>query len=178
MGIAFYVRSAGDPQLAQEPLRRAVRSLDPDAGVSDSMPLLDYVSAAVFTDKLAATMLAVLGSVALLLAALGLYGVMAYAVVERRHEIGVRIALGAQPGDVVRLVVGQGMALTLIGLGAGVVAAIAVTRLVAAALVQVSATDPAVFVVSLLFLAAVAAFASYLPARLAAGIDPNQVLRS
>ena len=178
MPICFYVRTAGNPLLAADPLRRAVHSLDPDAGVLDSMPLVEFFGAALFTDKLAAAMLAVLGAVALLLAALGLYGVMAYAVAERRHEIGIRVALGARPGDVVAMVVKQGMALTLVGLAAGVVAAFAVTRLAAAALVQVSATDPLVFAGSLVFLAAVAALASYLPARLAAGIDPNQTLRA
>ena len=177
MGISFYVRTAGDPQQAVEPLRRVVRSLDPDAGVFDSMPMAEYINAALFTEKLAATMLAVLGAVALLLAALGLYGVMAYSV-ERRHEIGIRIALGARPGDVVGMVVKQGMALTLIGLALGLLGAIAITRLVAAALVEVSATDPLVFAGAILFLAAVAALASYVPARLAAGIDPNQALRS
>ena len=178
MGIRLYARTAGDPLQAVEPVRRAVRSLDPDAGVFDSMPMAENINAALFTEKLAATMLSVLGVVALLLAALGLYGVMAYAVAERRHEIGIRIALGARPGDVVRMVVKQGMELTLIGLAVGMVAALAVTRVVAAALVEVSATDPLVFAGALLFLAAVAALASYLPARLAAGIDPNQALRS
>jgi len=178
MGISLYVRSAGDPEQAVEPLRRAVRSLDPDAGVFDSMPMADYINAALFTERLAATMLAVLGGVALLLAALGLYGVMAYAVAERRREIGIRIALGARPGDVVGMVVRQGMALALIGLAAGAVASLAVTRVVAAALVHVSATDPLVFAGALVFLALVAAAASYLPARFAAGIDPNQALRT
>ena len=178
MGIRLYVHTAGDPLEAVEPVRRAVRSLDPDAGVFDSMPMTENINAALFTEKLAATMLAVLGGVALLLAALGLYGVMAYAVAERRHEIGIRIALGARPGDVVGMIVKQGLALTLIGLAAGTVAAIAVTRVIASALVEVSATDPLVFLGALLFLTAVAALASYLPARLAAGIDPNQALRS
>jgi len=178
MGISFYVRTVGDPQQAAEPVRRAVRSLDPDAGVFDSMPMTEYIGAALFTDKLAATMLTALGAVALLLAALGLYGVMAYAVAERRHEIGIRIALGARPGDVVGMVVKQGMTLTIVGLAAGLLGAVAITRLVAAALVQVSATDPLVFAGALLFLAAVAALASYLPARLASRIDPNQALRA
>jgi predicted permease len=178
MSIHLYARTAGDPRQAVEPLRRAVHSLDPDAGVFDSMPMAENINAALFAERLAATMLAVMGVVALLLAALGLYGVMAYAVAERRHEIGIRIALGARPGDVVGMVVKQGMALTLVGLAIGTVAAIAVTRLAAAALVGVSATDPLVFSGGLLFLAAVAALASYLPARLAAGIDPNQALRS
>jgi len=178
MGIRLYVRTAGDPLQAVEPVRRAVRSLDPEAGAPDSVPMTENVNTALFIQRVAALMLSVLGAVALLLAALGLYGVMAYAVAERRHEIGIRIALGARPGDVVAMVVKQGMALTLIGLAAGTVAAVAVTRLAAAALVQVSATDPLVFAGALLFLAAVAALASYLPARLAAGIDPNQTLRS
>ncbi|MGO9227603.1 MAG: ABC transporter permease [Bryobacteraceae bacterium] len=178
MGIRLYVRTAGDPLLAIEPVRRAVRSLDPEAGAFDSMPMTENINTALFIHKMAAAMLSVLGVAALLLAALGLYGVMAYAVAERRHEIGIRIALGARPSDVVGMVVKQGMVLTLVGLAAGTVGAVAVTRLVAAALVQVSATDPLVFLGALLFLAAVAALASYLPARLAAGIDPNQTLRS
>jgi predicted permease len=178
MGIRLYVRTAGDPLQAIETVRRAVRSLDPEAGAFDSVPMTDNINTALFIHKMAATMLTVLAAAALLLAALGLYGVMAYAVAERRHEIGIRIALGARPGDVVAMIVRQGMALALIGLGAGAVAAAAVTRVVSAALVHVSATDPLVFAGALLFLAAVAALASYLPARLAAGIDPNQALRS
>jgi len=178
MGISFYVRTGGDPHQAAELLRRAVRSLDPDAGVFDSMPMTEYIDAALFTEKLAASMLAVLGAVALLLAARGLYGGMTYAVVERRHEIGIRIALGARPGNVVGMMVKQGMELTLIGLAVGLLGAIAITRVVAAALVEVSATDPLVFSGAILFLAAIAALASYVPARLAAGIDPNQALRS
>jgi len=178
MGIRLYVRTAGDPLQAVEPVRRAVRSLDPDAGSFDSVPMTENINTALFTEKLAAAMLAVLGGVALLLAALGLYGVMAYAVAEREHEIGIRIALGARPGDVVGMIVKQGMKMTLIGLGVGAVAAIAVTRVVAAALVQVSATDPLVLFGSVAFLAAVAALASYLPARLASSIDPIEALRT
>ena len=178
MGIRLFVRTAGDPLLAVEPVRHAVRSLDPEAGAVDSIPMTENINAALFIQRMAAMMLATLGAVALLLAAIGLYGVMAYAVGERRHESGIRIALGARPGDVVGMVVRQGMALTLIGLGVGTAAAIAVTRVIAAALVDVSATDPLVFAGALVFLAAVAALASYLPARMAAGIDPNQSLRS
>ena len=178
MGIRLFVRTAGDPLLAVEPVRRAVRSLDPEASAVDSVPMTENINTALFIQRMAAMMLAVLGAVALLLAALGLYGVMAYAVAERRHEIGIRIALGALPGDVVGMVVKQGMALTLIGLAVGTAAAFAVTRVVAAALVHVSATDPLVFGGALVFLAGVAALASYLPARLAAGIDPNETLRS
>jgi predicted permease len=178
MGIRLYVRTAGDPLAAVEPVRRAVRSLDPEAGAFDSVPMTENINTALFLQRVAATMLAVLGAVALLLAALGLYGVMAYAVAERRHEMGIRMALGALPGDVIGMVVKQGMALALAGLAIGTVAAIAVTRLAATALVGVSATDPLVFGGALAFLAGVAALASYLPARLAAGIDPNETLRS
>jgi ABC-type antimicrobial peptide transport system permease subunit len=159
-------------------VRRAVRSLDPEASAVDSVPMTENINTALFIQRMAAMMLAVLGAVALLLAALGLYGVMAYSVAERRHEIGIRIALGALPGDVVGMVVKQGMELTLIGLAIGTAAAIAVTRLVATALVGISATDPLVFGGALAFLAGVAALASFLPARLAAGIDPNETLRS
>ena len=130
------------------------------------------------TQGFAANLVLAFASLSLLLAAVGLYGVLSYLVTQRVSEIGIRIALGARPGDVVGMVVKQGMTLTIVGLAAGLLGAVAITRLVAAALVQVSATDPLVFAGALLFLAAVAALASYLPARLASRIDPNQALRA
>jgi ABC-type antimicrobial peptide transport system permease subunit len=140
------------------------------------MPLSEYIGASLFPQKVAASLLGVLGAIALILAAVGLYSVMAYSITQRTQEIGIRMALGARPRDVLGLVVRQGMGLTLGGLLAGVVAAVAVTRLAAGLLVNVSATDPLIFGGAALFLALVALAASYIPARRATRIDPNVAL--
>lgn len=175
--VAVYVRASSDLNQALSSLRREVRNMDANVGVFDAMPLAEYISASLFAQKIAASLLAVLGGVAIILAALGLYSVMAYSITQRTHEIGIRMALGAQPADVLGLMVRHGMALTLAGLLAGVAAALAVTRVASGLLVNVSATDPFIFSVAALFLAVVALLASYLPARRATRIDPNVALR-
>jgi predicted permease len=175
--MALFVRTTGDPERAAATMRSAVNSIDPGVGVFDAMPLTESIGAALFGQKTAAVMLAVLGVVALVLAATGLYSVMAYSVAQRTREIGLRMALGARPADVLALVMWRGMLLTLFGVGIGVVAALAVTRLAASLLVHVSATDPLVFGVATAFLAAVALAANYLPARRATRVDPNEALR-
>jgi putative ABC transport system permease protein len=177
LSIAFLVRTAGDPRQALPVLRREARELDPDAGVFDIMPMTEFISASLFPQKVAAALLSVLGGIALILAAAGLYSVMAYSVTQRTREIGIRMALGARPGDVVRLVMRQSLAATLAGLAAGFLVALAVTRLASSLLVNISATDPTVFTGATLFLAMVAAVAGYLPARRATRIDPNAALR-
>ena len=177
MGIAVYVRTAGDPNQALSTLRREVRAMDPNVSVYDAMPLTEYISASLMVQKIAASLLGVLGMVALVLAAVGLYSVMAYSITQRTHEIGIRVALGAKSSDVLGLVVRQGMVLTLAGLAVGTMAAAAVTRLVSGLLVNVSARDPLIFGGAALFLAAVALAASYVPALRATRIDPNTALR-
>ncbi len=177
LGISFLVRTAGSPWQALAALRREARSLDPNAGVFDSMPMTEFISASLFPQRVAAALLSVLGMIALILAAAGLYSVMAYSVVQRTSEIGIRMALGAKPNDVVCLVMRQSLAVTMAGLAAGFLTALAVTRLAASLLVNISATDPGVFAGATLFLAAVATVAGYLPARRATRIDPNAALR-
>jgi predicted permease len=175
--IAFYVRVAGDPANAIAMMRREVQSMDPSVGVFDAMPLTESIGASLFPQKVGALLLGMLGLIALVLAAAGLYSVMAYSISQRTQEIGIRMALGAGSGDVLLMVLRQGMAMTLAGLVVGAAGAVAVTRLAAGALIGVSATDPQIFVGGVLFLALVAASACYLPARRATRIDPNVALR-
>ncbi len=177
LAIAVYARVAGDPARAVGMVRREIRAMDPNVGLFDAMPLAEFIGASLFGQKVAAVLLSVLGAMALVLAAVGLYSVMAYAVSQRTQEIGIRMALGARPGNVVRMIVGQAMAMASIGLAIGVAAGLVMGRLASGLLVQVSATDPAIFAGATGFLAAVALAASYLPARRATRIDPNHALR-
>ena len=190
MALAFYVRSQGDPDSVLSTLRAQVRALDPNVTVFDAAPLKEFIGASLFPQKVAASMLTVLGSIALLLAAVGLYSVMAYSVAQRTKEIGVRMALGAQPGHVLRMVVRQGLALTAAGLVAGAALAFALMRAVGSVsfsnsamgssskLLAGNSDDPLVYLAAAAFLCAVATLASWLPARRAASIDPMNALRT
>jgi predicted permease len=176
--VNLYVRTTGEPDRAAGVMRSAANSIDPGVGIFDAMPLTESIGAALFGQKMAAVMLAVLGLVALVLAATGLYSVMAYSVAQRTREIGLRMALGARTADVLALVMRRGLLLTLTGVAIGVVGALAVTRLASSMVVHVSATDPLVFGSATLFLAVIALLANYLPARRATHVDPNEALRS
>jgi hypothetical protein len=158
-------------------LRRAVMETDSNAAAFHAVPLAEYTAVATFGQKVAANLMGALGLMCLLLAALGLYSVMSYSVSQRMQEIGIRMAMGARPGNVIAMVVGQGMSLAGAGLAVGTVAALAVTRLVATMLFGVGTADPMTFVAAGLFLSAVAAVATWLPAYRATRIDPMLSLR-
>jgi|BarGraNGADG00212_1021973.scaffolds.fasta_scaffold11440_1 predicted permease len=175
---AYFFIKAGQPDVVMAGLRREVMAVEPSAVAFDVMMLTDWTDITLLPQKAAASLAAGLGLISLLLAAVGLYSVMAYAVTQRTQEIGIRMALGAQPRDVLGDILRRGMGLTAIGLAAGLAASFAATRLIAGMLVNVSATDPATFAGGALFLVAVAALASYLPARRATKVDPMVTLRA
>src|ERR1039457_2417292 len=175
--IYFLARTARHPALSIPLLRRAVAETDPNAAAFHAVPLAEYTQVATFGQKVAANLMGALGLLCLLLAAMGLYSVMSYTVSQRIPEIGIRMAMGARPGNVIAMVVRQGMALAVAGMAVGGVAALATTRLVASMLFRVDAADPASFVLAGLFLSAVALGATWLPAFRATRIDPMQSLR-
>lgn len=176
LNFTVYIQTAGDPRAVTETLRKQALALNQDA-VFHSELLSEATMAALYPQKVAASLLSVVGVVCLLLAAIGLYSVMSYAVSQRTHEVGIRMALGARPGDVRSLVVRQGLMLTLPGLAVGVAAGLAAGRLAGGMLVGVSPGDPLTFGTAAAFLALVAVVASYVPALRATRVDPMAALR-
>jgi predicted permease len=175
--IVLYIRSDGDPAPALGAAQREVRAMDPELPVMFPMTVSEVIDQSLWAPRLGAALLTVLGVMALALASVGLYGVMAYAVNQRNQEIGIRMALGARQPDVLGLILKQGMALVGIGVTVGLVAALAVSRLVSSLLYGISATDPTTFIGVSLILVAVAFAASYLPAYRASRVDPLLALR-
>ncbi|MFL6207331.1 MAG: ABC transporter permease [Pyrinomonadaceae bacterium] len=176
--MTLVVRGTNDkPSALATDARAAVAQLDKDLPLTDIKPMSDWLAASVAPRRFNMLLLGGFALLALCLATVGIYGVMAYAVAQRTHEIGIRIALGAQARDVLRLVVGQGMLLTLIGLGVGLAGAFALTRVLATLLFNVKPTDPLVFAGVTLLLALVALVACYIPARRATRVDPMIALR-
>jgi putative ABC transport system permease protein len=171
------VRTAGDPGALAPAARAAVAAVDPDMPVFRLMTMQQVIDDTLIGRRFTALLLGIFAVVALVLAAVGLYGVIAYAVSQRTHEIGVRMALGARVEDVVHMVVRQGMRLAVIGLVVGAAAALATTRFLASLLFGVGAADPVTFVAIPAILALVALVASWLPARRAARVDPMVALR-
>ena len=175
--LTLAVRTGGNPVWLINPIRAAVRALDPDQPVSAVAAMSDIVAASVQQPRDRTTLIGVFALIALLLAAIGVYGVMAYGVNERTREIGVRVALGADPGDVVRLVIRGALGMTLLGVVLGLAGGFMTSRLLGSLLFGVETTDLPTFLVAAVVILAVAALASWLPARRAARVDPAVALR-
>ena len=171
-------RTQGEPLALAGAIREAIWSLDKDQTITSIFTFEDLMSEAVARPRLLTVLLGLFGGLGLALGALGIYGVLAYLVSQRRREIGVRIALGARPGDVLRLVVGRAAALTAAGVGVGLLGALAMTRYLQGVLYGIEPTDPLTFVSVTAVLAGVAALASWAPARQAARVDPAVALRA
>jgi putative ABC transport system permease protein len=174
---AVVIRSSGDPLALTASVRESVREVDRDLPIANIRSMDQIMSSMSGDARFRTLLLGVFAAVALLLAAIGIYGVISYSVAQRAREIGIRIAIGAQNRDVLRLVVGQGMKLALLGIGVGIAGALAFTRVLSGLLFNVSATDPLTFVGVSTLLALVALLACYVPARRAMSVDPMVALR-
>ena len=175
--VTLHVKVAVDPTLMLRPIRDAIRTVDATVPVHDVKTMHDQLLIALLPARLAGTLLGAFGLLALLLASVGIYGVMAYSVVQRTREIGVRRALGAQTGNLLRLVLGEGMRLAAIGFAVGLAAAAALTRFASSLLYGVTPTDPVTFAGALGVLTAAAFVACYIPALRALRVDPVTALR-
>lgn len=173
----WVLRSTSDPKMLATSARQQVQEVDPDVAASGIRTMEQFVSASLAPRRFNLVLLAIFACAALLLAVSGMYGVLSYSVNQRTHEIGVRMALGARPGDVLKLVVVQGMALTTVGLVLGLVASLGLTHFLSSLLFGVRPADPLTFIGISSVLAGVALLASYVPARRAARVDPMVALR-
>jgi predicted permease len=175
--INFVVRTRGEPLSLSQEVRREISSMDASLPVSHVSSMEEIAARSIASQRFNMMLLGLFAALGLLLAAVGIYGVMSYTVAQSTREIGIRMALGAQRAGVLRLVTGQGMRLTLTGMAVGIAASLALTRLMSSLLYGVSATDPATFVLYSLILAAVALAACLIPARRATKVDPMVALR-
>lgn len=189
MNLFVFVRTAGDPVQAVPLLRREVREIDPNVIIFEAIPMTEYIGASWFAQKIAASMLSILGALAMLLAALGLYSVMSYSVTQRTREIGVRMALGAQRAEILALLLRRGMVLTSAGLLAGAGLMLVLSRTVpmmpgnssalasSGSFLGRSGGESLIYLAAAVFLAGIAALATYIPARRATRVDPMVALR-
>jgi len=175
--LTYVVRTAADPASLIPQIRSEVVALDPDVPVAGVATLESWVTGAMEQTRFLLALISAFAGLALILASIGLYGVISYSARQRTREIGVRVALGANHRDVVRLILGQGMTMAAVGVVLGLAASVALTRIVSSYLVGVSATDPVTFAGVPAILLGVAAVASYLPARRASAIHPVHALR-
>jgi putative ABC transport system permease protein len=176
-GYNVAARTTGDPRLMEQTLRQAFLGADNTQPVFHVRPLEDYVAASLAARRFTLMLLGLFGTLALVLAAIGIYGVISYAVSLRTRELGIRIALGAPKRDILQMVLGQGVKLAAIGLGLGLVASFMLTRFLASLLFEVKPVDELTTFAVIVTLTAVALVANYLPARRAAQVDPNEALR-
>jgi predicted permease len=177
-GMTVVARTDGNPAALTAPIREAIRQLDPALPMADVRTMTDVVGAAMSTPRFTSVLLSIFALLALTLSAIGIYGVLSYVVSRRRREIGIRVAIGARRGQVIRMVLQSGLMLALAGIGAGVVLALGVTRLLQGLLHGVAPADPATFAAVAVALGAVAILASAVPAWRASRVDPVVALKS
>jgi putative ABC transport system permease protein len=175
--MVLFARTSADPAGLMPAVRRQVQTLNQNMALTNSNTIQDLIAQGLWAPRAAAALFVIFGGLGMLLASIGIYGVMAYSVTQRTNEIGLRMALGARPWDVLRLVVGQGMRLTLTGIAIGVVCALGVTRLLGSLLFGVSTYDPLTFGSVSMVVMTVAFLAAWLPAHRASRIDPVRALR-
>jgi len=175
--MTILVKSSSDPLSLVSPVRYELAQIDSELPMSSIATMDQLLSDSLSRSRFMMFVLGVFAAIALALTAVGIYGVIAYGVAQRTHEIGIRMALGAQRGNVLGLVLGQGTRLTLVGVGIGIVAALGLTQLMTSLLYGTSATDPLTFLAVILILAAVAFLATFVPARHATKVSPIVALR-
>jgi putative ABC transport system permease protein len=175
--VTLIVRAEKDPAALSASIRQAVKAVDLEVPVYSVRTLAEIVSDSTAQRRLAVMLITVFAAVALLLAAVGIYGVMSYAVAQRTQEIGIRMALGAERRDILRMVLRNGSLMAVSGIGLGLATALVLARLITSLLFQVSATDPPTFSIVPVLLIAVALLACYIPARRATRVDPLVALR-
>jgi putative ABC transport system permease protein len=176
-GSGWVARTSGAPAGVVSALREAEAKVDDTAVIYNTQPLQEIVANSIGKQRLAMILLSVFSTLALVLSAVGIYGVISYLTGQRTHEIGIRVALGASASDVLSMIVREGMRITLIGVGIGVAAALGLTRLIAKIIYGVSASDPLTFTSVAVLLSGVALLACYIPARRATRVDPIIALR-
>ena len=175
--MTIIVKGKSDPNQLISSARNQVRAIDPDQPIYNVRTMEEIRGDSVAPQRLNLTLLTIFAGIAFVLAIVGIYGVMSYAVTQRTHEIGIRMAIGAQPRDVFKMILGQGMMLTIIGMAAGLAGAFALTRLMATMLFTVKPTDPVTFSSVAVLLLLIALLACYIPGRRATKVDPVNSLR-
>jgi putative ABC transport system permease protein len=173
----LHVRTTGNPENVVATARAALQSLDPNLAITNVFTIEQILSQALWAPRMGGILLALFGGLALVLSAVGVYGVLSYSVNQQTREIGLRMAMGAQRGDVMRLILGQGLRLTVLGLGLGLLVALGLMRVLVSLLFDVRAYDPVTYTAVTLLLTAVALLACYIPARRAMRVDPMVALR-